>query len=398
MIQPKEPTSTLLFIPDISGFTKFVNETDISHSRHIIEELLEIIIDSNEIGLEVAEIEGDAIFFFRQGAAPDFGQILSQVERMYVAFHAHLKRYESQRICQCGACSTAHKLSLKFIAHFGEVATNNVKNFKKLFGREVILVHRLLKNQVPLNEYLLTTNELSQIVEGAEDEELLWAEPIAQNVQYDVGDVDYSYLTLAPLATRIPTPAVEDYTLPGLTAKLMEHEISINAPLELVFDVVADVSFRHKWIHGLKDSAELNGKITQNGSTHRCIIKGDDSDPFFVSHDFRRSGNEITFTDTNRREQFNNVFQLRKEGSAKTRLVMSAFTRPNPLKALIFRLFLKKKISQNLEESLQSLKQYCERLVRDGVHHGERIVLFPEDAAPASGYMDSENLYMCSYC
>lgn len=29
---------TLLFIPDISGFTKFVNETEISHSEHIITE------------------------------------------------------------------------------------------------------------------------------------------------------------------------------------------------------------------------------------------------------------------------------------------------------------------------------------------------------------------------
>ena len=31
----------LLFIPDISGFTRFVNETEIDHSRLIIQELLE---------------------------------------------------------------------------------------------------------------------------------------------------------------------------------------------------------------------------------------------------------------------------------------------------------------------------------------------------------------------
>ena len=32
----------LLFIPDISGFTRFVNETEIEHSRQIIQKLAEI--------------------------------------------------------------------------------------------------------------------------------------------------------------------------------------------------------------------------------------------------------------------------------------------------------------------------------------------------------------------
>ncbi|MGK2864071.1 MAG: hypothetical protein ACSLE0_19220 [Chitinophagaceae bacterium] len=34
----------LIFIPDISGFTGFVNETDIEHSRHIIQELQETML------------------------------------------------------------------------------------------------------------------------------------------------------------------------------------------------------------------------------------------------------------------------------------------------------------------------------------------------------------------
>jgi hypothetical protein len=60
----------LIFIPDISGFTRFVNEVEIDHSRHIIQELLEVIINSNKIGLEVSEIEGDAILFYKYGDSP----------------------------------------------------------------------------------------------------------------------------------------------------------------------------------------------------------------------------------------------------------------------------------------------------------------------------------------
>ncbi len=63
---PGAVQGTLLFIPDISGFTQFVNETEIQDSQHIIEELLEAIIDANEIGLEISEIEGDAILFYRR--------------------------------------------------------------------------------------------------------------------------------------------------------------------------------------------------------------------------------------------------------------------------------------------------------------------------------------------
>ena len=40
-----EVRPALLFIPDISGFTKFVGENEIQHSRHIIEELQEVLID-----------------------------------------------------------------------------------------------------------------------------------------------------------------------------------------------------------------------------------------------------------------------------------------------------------------------------------------------------------------
>jgi hypothetical protein len=55
----------LLFMPDISGFTEFVNSTEITHAQSIIQEVLEQIIESNQMSLEVGEIEGDAVFFLQ---------------------------------------------------------------------------------------------------------------------------------------------------------------------------------------------------------------------------------------------------------------------------------------------------------------------------------------------
>src|ERR1043166_3306837 len=97
----------LLFIPDISGFTRFVNETEIDHSRLIIQELLEILINANQIGLEVSEIEGDAILFYKFGDPPGLEVLYRQVEKMFCDFHRSLIAYDVRRFCQCNACVSA---------------------------------------------------------------------------------------------------------------------------------------------------------------------------------------------------------------------------------------------------------------------------------------------------
>src|SRR5689334_13434266 len=110
----------LLFIPDISGFTRFVNQTDIEHSRLIIQELLEVLINSNETDLVVSEIEGDAILFYKFGERPSLETVYKQVEKMFCEFHRRLIIYDNHRFCYCAACNTAAELTLKVITHYGE--------------------------------------------------------------------------------------------------------------------------------------------------------------------------------------------------------------------------------------------------------------------------------------
>jgi len=59
----------IILIPDISGFTGFTGATEIDHAAHIINELLELIVASNETDFTLAEIEGDAVLFYRKGDA-----------------------------------------------------------------------------------------------------------------------------------------------------------------------------------------------------------------------------------------------------------------------------------------------------------------------------------------
>jgi hypothetical protein len=150
-----------IFIPDISGFTRFVNDVELKHSQHIIRELLETILDANEMGLKVSEIEGDAILFYRLGELPCLDATYKQVEKMFLSFHRHLEFYESQRTCHCEACMSAIHLSLKVITHYGEFTEYKIKDFRKLIGKDIIVAHQLLKNDIPEHEYWLITNNLS---------------------------------------------------------------------------------------------------------------------------------------------------------------------------------------------------------------------------------------------
>ena len=151
----------LLFIPDISGFTEFITNIELAHSHHIIQELIEVLIDQNAIGLEVSEIEGDAVLFYKFGDSPELSLIYGQVEKMFFAFHNHLKISEQRRNCQCNACKCAVNLTLKFITHYGEFTGYKIKNFYTLIGKDVIVAHQLLKNTIDKHEYWLLTKNLT---------------------------------------------------------------------------------------------------------------------------------------------------------------------------------------------------------------------------------------------
>lgn len=150
----------LIFIPDISGFTNFVNSVEIDHSQHIIHELLEVILDANQMDLNISEIEGDAILFYKFGASPDLSLAYAQVEKMFLSFHKHLEWYESKRTCHCNACISAINLTLKVITHYGEFKEYKIRNFRKLIGMDIIIAHQLLKNDISNHEYWLITNSL----------------------------------------------------------------------------------------------------------------------------------------------------------------------------------------------------------------------------------------------
>lgn len=146
-----------LFIPDITGFTKFVNETEMVHGQEIISELLETIIDSNHLAMDIYEIEGDAIIFYSYDNQFSPSQFHDISRNILNNFKDKIEILKKERTCECGACKSISNLSLKFIVHKDDLNEIKVKNFTKLYGRGLIIAHLLLKNEIQSKQYLLFT-------------------------------------------------------------------------------------------------------------------------------------------------------------------------------------------------------------------------------------------------
>ena len=195
-------TPTLICIPDISGFTEFMSSTEIELSSKVIPALLNQVIYSNNIGLKVSEIEGDAVLFYRKGDLPPFKDLIHQCRTFYTEFYKQLrvlyKKYKNEENGEL----IPKILGLKIILHFGEqISAVQIGKNIKLMGEDVILAHKFLKNKVPYSEYILISNAVLENYEDATIEKHFgWGNLYSKETAYEhIGEVGYSYINLEPL-------------------------------------------------------------------------------------------------------------------------------------------------------------------------------------------------------
>jgi class 3 adenylate cyclase len=157
------PENAVLLIADIGGYTEYMraHRMSLAHAEVNTGRLLEKVIDAAP-EFDLVEIEGDAAFLSRR-ASPDGEDAVAATTqaavRMHHAFHSE-RRYVATNLCPCDGCVQANNLKLKFVAHIGEVATQTIRDRRKLVGIDVIHVHRLLKNPVQAPEYVLLSEDL----------------------------------------------------------------------------------------------------------------------------------------------------------------------------------------------------------------------------------------------
>lgn len=343
-----------ILIPDISGYTRFLTKTELSHSTHIINELLQVIADSIQHKFTLAEIEGDALLTYARGRVPQ-EEIEAVCREAFLNFHYFLKVIERDSVCRCGACQGASNLSLKFVVHYGYFEEIRIAQFTKLSGPDMVIAHRLLKNGVPGTEYVLLTNDYLKD-NTFEDSELTW-EP-GNDLYSIIGNVDYQYASLGHLRSQVESPESREdlIKLFGLARSL---EFEIEAPIAMVHHTLTDNGEKVNFVQGLKN-VEVDSAINRVGSSHICEFDGDSFDIQTLQD--AGDSEDITYIEKARSVSTGHTmlayYELTKLGEELTRLTYRGLTGdrkplPEPLADMIY---------AQAGNGLRGLKKYVEGL------------------------------------
>jgi hypothetical protein len=342
------------FMPDISGFSEFVNTTEIEHSIHIISELLEILLDNNPIDFELVELEGDALFMFTTKQL-QFEDILGQVHKMMIAFHTHTTMYEHKRICNCGSCRTTNNLELKFIIHYGNLNFIKVKDIIKPYGKDVIKTHRLLKNDVPLQEYLLISSSVYDLYRNQLDSSWKNLKQI-----YDQQEVKYFYTNLSHVKSdvKIEKDQLENeiQTLP-----IQSIQKIINADIEITYSLISELKYRHIWDEDVKRIDFDANKLNRIGTQHNCVLQ-------FGSLNFEtiseKSNESLVFGEKTKdmmfAKDFHYVLRLDKINETKTNLRLDLFLEFTTI-GIIMKSTIIKRLTNLWNKKLEKLNQVASK-------------------------------------
>ncbi len=137
-----------LLIADISGYTGYLTGVELDHAQEILADLMRTIVTALRPGFRLAKLEGDAAFMFAITDKIDGSLLLDTIERCYFGFRRRRRDVRQATSCECNACVRIPDLNLKFVVHHGTILRQEVAGGEELVGTDVIVAHRLLKNDV----------------------------------------------------------------------------------------------------------------------------------------------------------------------------------------------------------------------------------------------------------
>jgi hypothetical protein len=133
----------------------------------------------------------------------------------------------------------------------------------QLFGGEVIVIHRLLKNTVPSHEYILATQPL---LNG-------WPEPLVTTFvrlpqEYpDVGVIDAAYHQLDDLRERAWK---YERTQVSADEARLKASAEFDAPVATVWKLLADPELRTRWMQVERVDYEDGARGSMLGAQYHC--------------------------------------------------------------------------------------------------------------------------------
>ena len=141
-----KPELAYFAIADISGYTSFLAGVELDHAQDIIADFMDTVVKGLRPPFRLAKFEGDAAFVYAVAEKVDGSLLQDTIKSAYFKFRRRLRDVKQASTCECKACIAMSGLDFKFVVHHGEMVKQKMGGREELAGRDVILVHRLLKN------------------------------------------------------------------------------------------------------------------------------------------------------------------------------------------------------------------------------------------------------------
>lgn len=260
-----------LAIGDITGYTKYLAGVELEHSQDILADIMSILVGQMRGLLDLAKLEGDAVFCYdRDDESHDGSTLLAMIESCYFAFLRRRQTIDRQTTCECNACRLIPTLDLKFLVHYGDYAVHEVAGSRELMGRDVILVHRMLKSsfteKTGVRGYAMFTEPCIQ--RFALDPQSLGMAPFVETYE-DVGDVRSRVLNLEARWKEYEERRAV-YVAPGQGVTLIETEFP--GPPGRVWHFLTSPRTRVLWQPDTARVEEFtNGLPRGVGTTNHCV-------------------------------------------------------------------------------------------------------------------------------
>ena len=182
-----------LVVADISGYTRFLAETELEHANGIVKDLFDSMIPTFKNSVTISKFMGDAIFGHAENIAYEKSQFMIDfAKRVYNNFSDKKDIIKINTDCTCNACKHMDELDLKIFIHHGEYMVQKINDSEELLGSDVNTIFRLMKNNVVqetgIEAYLLVTESAVKAMELEFDS----ASDLSGSEKYEhVGEINY---------------------------------------------------------------------------------------------------------------------------------------------------------------------------------------------------------------
>lgn len=261
--------SGCLLLADITGYTGYLQATELEHAQDVLADLLETIVETLQPVFVLSKLEGDAAFAYAAASSLNPTMIMDTVEAVYFAFRKRLRDIDHATSCDCNACVLIPGLDLKFFLHFGEYVVRRIAGTEELTGADVVLAHRLMKGSageaVQGSAYAAYTAATMDKV--GMNPELLGFRPHTDHFD-DIGDVE---LFVQDLHARWAFEQERQRVYVSKDEAVAEVEVDVPVEPAVIWEYASNHSKRMQWQPGLTGIDMVTDGRLGAGSTNHCM-------------------------------------------------------------------------------------------------------------------------------